>query len=135
MSLYYVEKKTIYFFFKFCINDPSQTFWDDPKMYVDDPGLDTLLSLTADELLPCNDQDDVTVSCDECDESSIRQNIKEIQKPKQQDKLNEVKHVLECTYPNCDKTYLKPSHLKVNFQRFVFIFVLYHDLIFCEIDF
>ncbi|KAE9524261.1 hypothetical protein AGLY_015300 [Aphis glycines] len=103
----------------FCINDPSKTFWDDPKMYVDDPGLDTLLSLTVEELLPCNDQDDVTVSCDDCDESSKRQNMKETQKPKQQDKLNEVKHVLECTYPNCDKTYLKPSHLKVKFQRFV----------------
>ncbi|XP_026820019.1 Krueppel-like factor 5 [Rhopalosiphum maidis] len=98
----------------FYINDPSKTFWDDPKMYVDDPGLDTLLSLTADELLPCNGQDVVTV---DSDDSSKRQNVTESQKSKQQDKSNEVKQVLECTYPNCDKTYLKPSHLKVHMRR------------------
>uniref|UniRef100_A0A2S2NLD9 Krueppel-like factor 15 n=1 Tax=Schizaphis graminum TaxID=13262 RepID=A0A2S2NLD9_SCHGA len=98
----------------FYINDPSKTFWDDPKMYVDDPGLDTLLSLTTDELLPCNDQDGVTV---DSDDSSKRQNVTESQSPKQQDKSNEVKQVLECTYPNCDKTYLKPSHLKVHMRR------------------
>lgn len=81
-------------------------------MYVDDPGLETLLSLTADELLPCDDQDD-EVRQDNDDEDS-KGNSPDTQRPRQPDRPSEVKQVLECTYPNCDKTYLKPSHLKVN---------------------
>ncbi|KAL4135531.1 hypothetical protein QTP88_007137 [Uroleucon formosanum] len=94
----------------FCIVDPSKTFWDDPKMYVDDPGLDTLLSLTVDELLPCDGQDDET----SYDDEDSKGNLPDTQRPRQPDRPSDVKQVLECTYPNCDKTYLKPSHLKVN---------------------
>ncbi|XP_060859568.1 Krueppel-like factor 15 [Metopolophium dirhodum] len=97
----------------FCIVDPSKTFWDDPKMYLDDPGLDTLLSLTADELLPCNDQDDET----SYDDEDSKGNLPDTQRPRQPDRPSDVKQVLECTYPNCDKTYLKPSHLKVHMRR------------------
>ncbi|KAL5238453.1 hypothetical protein ACI65C_005863 [Semiaphis heraclei] len=95
----------------FCIVDPSKTFWDDPKMYLDDPGLDTLLSLTADELLPCNDQEGETVG------DYRNEDLLDAESPRQQDKPSDVKQVLECTYPNCDKTYLKPSHLKVHMRR------------------
>ncbi|XP_022177825.1 Krueppel-like factor 15 [Myzus persicae] len=95
----------------FCIVDPSKTFWDDPKMYLDDPGLDTLLSLTVDELLPCNGQEGETADDDS------KGNLPDIQRPWQEDRSSDVKQVLECTYPNCDKTYLKPSHLKVHMRR------------------
>jgi len=78
-------------------------------MYLDDPGLDTLLSLTTDELLSCNSQEGETAYDDSNGDLLDRES------PRQQDKPSDVKQVLECTYPNCDKTYLKPSHLKVNY--------------------
>lgn len=97
---------------QFCINDPSKTFWDDPNMYVDDPGLDTLLSLTTDELLLCNSEN-ATVAETNSDQDGNPLN-------EQRDKMNDGKQVLVCMYPNCDKTYLKPSHLKVGLTIFFF---------------
>lgn len=104
---------SIFFSCQFCINDPSKTFWDDPKMYIDDPGLETLLSLTTDELLLCQDS---TIN-----EYNDSEKDKSLQKERHQlDKSNDGKHALQCTYPNCDKSYFKPSHLKVIVKNYFY---------------
>lgn len=102
------------------MDDPSKTFWDDPKMYIDDPGLDTLLSLTTDELLLC--QDPTMDELNEADEDVSPQKERH-----QTDKSNDGKHALQCAYPNCDKSYFKPSHLKVNAKSY---FVSYPEMLF-----
>lgn len=97
-------------FQQICIDDPSKTFWDDPKMYVDDPGLETLLSLTTEDLLLCNNQDLTTVAIqNESDSKNTNSKIEQ-----QLDKINDGKQALVCMYPNCEKSYLKPSHLKAS---------------------
>lgn len=80
-------------------------------MYVDDPGLDTLLSLTSDEFLLCSGEDALAaVGNNDPDLSGGSPRNKQLQL----DKSNDGKQALMCMYPNCDKSYLKPSHLKVN---------------------
>lgn len=79
-------------------------------MYVDDPGLDTLLSLTNEELLLCNNQDLTTIATQNELDSKDRNSKNE----QQLEKINDGKHALVCMYPNCEKSYLKPSHLKAS---------------------
>ncbi|XP_050529729.1 Krueppel-like factor 15 [Daktulosphaira vitifoliae] len=87
---------------EFWIDNPNETFWDDPTMYVDDPGLDNLLSITTDELLYTDNEETL---------SDILQDPEEIHFNKAE------KLPLTCLYPNCDKSYAKPSHLKVHMRR------------------
>uniref|UniRef100_A0A2S2QH85 C2H2-type domain-containing protein n=1 Tax=Sipha flava TaxID=143950 RepID=A0A2S2QH85_9HEMI len=105
-------------FVDFCVDDPSKTFWDDPNMYVDDPGLDILLSLTTDEFLLCSNQDASVAEVNddpELTDGSPQNEQQQQQQQQQQNKSNnDGKQALICMYPNCDKSYLKPSHLKVN---------------------
>ncbi|XP_050439983.1 Kruppel-like factor 2 [Adelges cooleyi] len=102
-------------FEQFQIDDPSETFWDDPTMYVDDPGLDTLLALTTDQLLMCGDhcQDDVYGG-----EKPQQLHCRIMDTPTKTDSVKtDSKLPLTCLYPNCDKSYAKPSHLKVHMRR------------------
>lgn len=95
------------------MDDPSKTFWDDPKMYVDDPGLESLLSLTDGELLSCEGQPQVQVQVAAAGASG-RGCEKTRQKFAGTPQTADGKPILACEYPNCDKSYTKPSHLKVS---------------------
>ncbi|VVC44763.1 Hypothetical protein CINCED_3A012673 [Cinara cedri] len=99
------------------IDDPSKTFWDDPNMYVDDPGLDTLLSLTTDELLSCGSWTDTDVSVVLDNKSDTQPRPAGRRRNRRTPRADDNKSPLPCTYPNCTKSYLKPSHLKVHMRR------------------
>lgn len=89
-------------------------------MYVDDPGLDTLLSLTTDQLLSCTGGTDTaaiiaSVVSDDDVQSSPPPTVGR-RRNRRTPKSDDDKQLLPCTYPNCNKSYLKPSHLKVSYR-------------------
>jgi len=131
----------VFFVTQFCVDDPSKTFWDDPNMYVDDPGLDTLFSLTADQLLSSSSNENAIITLPDDDDDDDDENDNDDDNDYDDDqhrqrdegnnggqqrngrmrqrkcKRNADKHTqvqLVCAYPNCDKSYLKPSHLKAS---------------------
>lgn len=123
----YRDRPFFFFFFsnrsQLCVDDPSKTFWDDPKMYVDDPGLDSLLLLTADELLSCNGQPEAIAAAPPSDGG--REAKDEGSQTDPRPAGNDGKPTLVCEYPNCDKSYTKPSHLKVSRSFSIFFFFLF----------
>lgn len=100
---------------QFRIDDPSKTFWDDPNMYLDNADLDTLLSLSKDELLLGNNPDDTLVEAIDSDPNGKRGEKQwEVPNQSRSGKTNDWgKQVFACVYPNCSRSYRKPSHMKV----------------------
>lgn len=76
-------------------------------MYVEDPGLESLLALANEELLVCNNQD-VTIT------ENLDHHTGKMTNPKNEQR-NEVKLTPQmCMYPNCKKSFFKPSLLKAS---------------------
>lgn len=95
------------YFSKICVYDPSQTFWDDPNMYVEDPGLEALLSLPNEEFIVRNNQI-VTTDFNPDDQNGKNENPNTEQ-------TNDGKLTQQmCMYPNCGKSFMRESLLKAS---------------------